>query len=824
MQLPVPDLSRTYPSSLGGQVGWRNVTVTSFAPVLLMMGGEPVNNSVAFAFAEYTTKTAGQANITFSISGTGKLWLNGVPLSAGRDELDAGLLAREQTVQVSLRAGRNYILVKTLNNWCFGEAQWALHLSIFPISTPVPAPDSPSAECSHALAGCWPVKDVKAKCHICEGMQQQRLHAAGCTQEDIETYCSTKCNNGSQGMSWTGATQLAYRASCNSSSCCCTACTTLTGCVTWMTIDSKHGATHPGCYLFGPGGRPDGVVWPGYTTGSQQPPPPSPSYGLYNDLWSPRFHYYASPHMMDPAAAFHANGIWHLFHDLETPVTEIPQWSHASSPDAVHWERQPIAIPFGVTGACDEGFAETGGVGVRDDGVAVALYAGGTRHTGRGPGRSGTTCNICASVSTDKNHSVWRKVKDVVVPNLNNGSDWRDSTRPFRMPGDHDNWWMIIGTSGSYGGTPIAAKAALFVNKDGSQLHWEERGIFFSDANYHMMECPDAFPLSNRSDADSPFFFMASATVGTGQAVGARWWVGRVDRSNPERPRFVKDFDGLWDYGSQVSGDVAMAIPTYTSVKSGPAVGGTPRLIFSWVRGDGLFSTDWWRQHMAFNGVSAFPREIRVTSTPRGGGRALRQSFIAAVASLRVRSTEISLQSRCLAPQSRLPLAVHGRAQEILATFGPTTQPSSCPHRRPDPTTESSFGFSVFAACNTIMVGGRQCEETLVGYTRSDSAGGGGGFLFVDRTNSTVFPMGRSDHLLIQRAPLGLSESGTLRLHVLLDFSIIEVIADNGTHSAAITSRVYPLFNSSDGVPQLWASGSNQYLVSVLASQLAAIF
>jgi sucrose-6-phosphate hydrolase SacC (GH32 family) len=605
---------------------------------------------------------------------------------------------------------------------------------------------------------------------------------------------------------------------------------------------------------------------------------------------------------MDPAAIFEANGVWHLFHDWESPA-EIPQWSHATSPDAVHWQKHSIAIPFGVKGACDEGFAETGGVGVREDGVAVALYAGGTRYSGSGPGRSGTICNICASISTDAAHMNWTKIKEPVVPNLNNGSDWRDSTRPFRMPGDTENWWMIVGTSGAYGGTPTAAKAALFVCKDGSMLHWAEAGIFFDDENYHMMECPDAWPLTNRSDSDAPFFFMSSATVGKGDAVGAHWWVGRVSRSDPERPRFLPDFDGIWDWGAQDSRDPVMAAtPTYTSTKSGPAgSAGFPRYIFSWVRGDGRFGTDWWKQHMSFNGVSAFPRTIRVTGhrrdeageactaaatsacggakkasagnclvctlrwsahqarlqaagctdadldafctalAPTGGppappllnssrrsslaggqGQALRQDFIAAVGTLRVPSTEVSLESRCITPLSELPVPVHGRAQELIATFG--TSSVACSASQPvsggvdGGGTASSFGLTVFADCK-----GAVCEGTHVGYTRPTASAGG--YLFVDRTNSTTFPMGQPEPTgMIQRAPLGLSvdADAAMTMHVLLDYSVIEVIADNGTHSAAITSCVYPLFNSSDGVPKLWADGSSQH-VSLRAWELAQL-
>eukprot|EP01048_Picozoa_sp_COSAG05_P016637 COSAG05_NODE_2170_length_3442_cov_3.273706_4_plen_336_part_00 len=47
----------------------------------------------------------------------------------------------------------------------------------------------PGKQCTQALAGCWPVKDDPAKCATCEAKQQQHLHASGCTEHDIATYC-----------------------------------------------------------------------------------------------------------------------------------------------------------------------------------------------------------------------------------------------------------------------------------------------------------------------------------------------------------------------------------------------------------------------------------------------------------------------------------------------------------------------------------------------------------------------------------------------------------------------------------------------------------
>ena len=39
------------------------------------------------------------------------------------------------------------------------------------------------------LRGCWPVQNDTQKCSACEVRQQNHLHAAGCTEADIEAYC-----------------------------------------------------------------------------------------------------------------------------------------------------------------------------------------------------------------------------------------------------------------------------------------------------------------------------------------------------------------------------------------------------------------------------------------------------------------------------------------------------------------------------------------------------------------------------------------------------------------------------------------------------------
>ena len=125
-QAMLPDFAARYLGKRGGVIGWQNVTTgTSFAAMLPVMQ-PPTNDYVAFAFSEHVQATAGPVLFIFSLSGVAKIWLNGALVA--RDELDAGLLAAEQTVPVTMVAGKNTILVKTVNNW--GYSDWTIHLSV----------------------------------------------------------------------------------------------------------------------------------------------------------------------------------------------------------------------------------------------------------------------------------------------------------------------------------------------------------------------------------------------------------------------------------------------------------------------------------------------------------------------------------------------------------------------------------------------------------------------------------------------------------------------------------------------------------------------
>ncbi|MBV9674262.1 MAG: GH32 C-terminal domain-containing protein, partial [Verrucomicrobia bacterium] len=135
-------------------------------------------------------------------------------------------------------------------------------------------------------------------------------------------------------------------------------------------------------------------------------------------------------------------------------------------------------------------------------------------------------------------------------------------------------------------------------------------------------------------------------------------------------------------------------------------------------------------------------------------------------------------------------LATHGKALEIIVEFQVGTA--------------SQFGLKVRTG-----TGG---EETLVGYDAP------GGEVFVDRTNS-----GQSSFSDLfagrQTAPLS-AKNGRVKLHIFVDWSSVEVFADDG--QTVITDQIFPM-PSSDGLA-LFANGGDAKLVSLHIWPLRSIW
>jgi levanase len=109
-----------------------------------------------------------------------------------------------------------------------------------------------------------------------------------------------------------------------------------------------------------------------------------------------------------------------------------------------------------------------------------------------------------------------------------------------------------------------------------------------------------------------------------------------------------------------------------------------------------------------------------------------------------------------------------------------------------------------------VRAGGN--EQTVIGYDVDN------GELFVDRTKSgnvsfdPTFPS-------VERAPLAL-RNGTLSLHILVDWSSVEVFTRDGQR--VITDQVFP----SDGsqAVRLFAEGGTAEVVSLSVHQMRSVW
>lgn len=75
--------------------------------------------------------------------------------------------------------------------------------------------------------------------------------------------------------------------------------------------------------------------------------PPDASPSPLANRYRPILHYSpATGFMNDPNGLIHVHGVYHLYyqHNPDAPVAGNVHWGHATSPDLIHWQEQPLAL------------------------------------------------------------------------------------------------------------------------------------------------------------------------------------------------------------------------------------------------------------------------------------------------------------------------------------------------------------------------------------------------------------------------------------------------------------------------------------------------
>lgn len=242
-----------------------------------------------------------------------------------------------------------------------------------------------------------------------------------------------------------------------------------------------------------------------------------------SEVYRPKLHFTPEAHWInDPNGMVFFNGVYHLFFQYypDSSVWGPMHWGHATSPDLVHWQQQPIALYPDSLGYIFSGSAvvdknNTSGFGKNGQPPLVAIF---THHdpVGEKAGKNNFQ-NQSIAYSTDEGKT-WTKYAGNPVVKNPGIRDFRDPKVMWYEP--QKKWIMTLATSD---------RVTFFSSPD--LKNWKRESDFGNEAGAHGggWECPDLFTLDDN---------------------GKKTWV-LISNLNPGGPNkgsgtqyFLGDFDG----------------------------------------------------------------------------------------------------------------------------------------------------------------------------------------------------------------------------------------------------------------------------------------
>ena len=465
--------------------------------------------------------------------------------------------------------------------------------------------------------------------------------------------------------------------------------------------------------------------------------------------------------MNDPNGLVFLEGEYHLFyqHNAFADTPGSIGWGHAVSRDLIHWEHLPVAIPFanGVmafSGCAVVDHHNSSGFGLNGEPPLVLIF------TGHLDAKQIQDQRLAFSNDRGRTWTVFEG-----NPVLDIGQeDFRDP-KVFWHPAS-SRWIMLVVLANDckvqfYGSSNL---------KDWT--HLSDWGPFSShEWNW---EVPELFELpvtdpdaDGSSDSVGETRWVLKVDVGAGGPFGGSagmYFLGQFDGE-----RFIPDDSNLnlgtpanWlDFGK----DFYAAI-TFANLPD-------DRLIWlGWMNNwqyAAQTPTSPWR------GAMSIPRNVSLKRF--SSGLELIQEPVRELEALRGkhhRFTDLQLET-----ESKT-LEIRGERLEIIAEFRPGTA--------------SDFGLKVRVGLNC---------ETIVGYSGSSQE------LFVDRQKSGQVDF--SEHFGGRHSAALSPENGTVRLHIFIDSSSLEVFGNHGR--SVISDLIFPE-PGADGL-ELFANDGRVQLVSL---------
>jgi fructan beta-fructosidase len=483
----------------------------------------------------------------------------------------------------------------------------------------------------------------------------------------------------------------------------------------------------------------------------------------YQERYRPQFHFTPAVNWMnDPNGMFYYDGEYHLFYQYN-PFGDRwghMSWGHAVSPDMVHWEHLPVAIPeadgvMAFSGSAVVDWNNTSGFGRDGDPPLVAIYTGHTE----------TNQSQYIAYSTDRGRT-WTVYDGNPVLDIGL-KDFRDPKVFWHEP--QQRWVMAVAL-------PDQHRISFYASPDLKE--WTHLSDFGPAAAVGgIWECPDLFELPVDGDPDDTrWVLIVSLNPGSiAGGSGMQYFVGDFDgtRFTAEAPGAGDTSAGmpmesvLWaDYGKDF-----YAAVSWSDV---PREDGR-RLWLGWMS-NWQYAQD--TPTSPWRSAQSLSRSLALRTTPQG--IRMVQQPVAELQQLRGARRTVAAQEIAEGTNPLAPQGIAGTALEIVAEL--------------EAGTASEFGLKVRTGAD---------EETVIGVDPV------AGRLFVDRTRSGAVDF-HPEFSGRRVAPLPI-ENGRVRLHVFVDWSSVEVFAGNG--EVVFTEQIFPT-PESDGVA-LYAVGGSARLVSL---------
>ena len=372
----------------------------------------------------------------------------------------------------------------------------------------------------------------------------------------------------------------------------------------------------------------------------------------YQEQYRPQYHFTpASNWMNDPNGMVYHDGEYHLFYQYN-PFGDRwghMSWGHAVSPDLLHWEHLPVAIPesegvMAFSGSAVVDWNNTSGFGTADEPPLVAIYTG---HTGERQSQY-------LAYSTDRGRT-WTVYDGNPVLDI--------GLKDFRDPkvfwhDEQERWVMVVALPDQY-------RVSFYASPDLKE--WTHLSDFGPAAAVGgIWECPDLFQLPVDGDPDNTrWVLIVNLNPGSmAGGSGTQYFIGDFDGTHftAEAPAAGTTSEGmameaaLWaDYGKDFYAAVSWSdIPEEDG----------RRIWLGWMSNwqyANDIPTSPWRS------AQSIPRTLELRTTPEG--LRMVQRPVEELQTLRGEIRRIG--SRSL-PEGSQPLAsegIAGSALEIIAEF-----------------------------------------------------------------------------------------------------------------------------------------------------------